>query len=42
MERRIVTIPGADWEKFEAWAHQPAKTVPALRELADIRPAWQD
>ena len=37
-----VTIPAADWERFEAWAHRPARPVPALRELAAIRPAWPD
>jgi hypothetical protein len=37
----IITIPAADWEKFEAWAHAPAKPVPALRELAATRPVWQ-
>jgi uncharacterized protein (DUF1778 family) len=41
-ERRIVTIPAADWEKFEAWVDQPAKDIPALRALATYRPAWQD
>lgn len=39
---RVVTIPAADWEKFEAWVEAPAKDVPALRELAAHRPAWQD
>jgi uncharacterized protein (DUF1778 family) len=38
----LVMIPAADWEKFEAWAHAPAKPVPALRELAATRPAWLD
>ncbi len=38
----IVTIPAADWEKFEAWAHAPAKPVTALRKLAATKPAWQD
>jgi uncharacterized protein (DUF1778 family) len=42
LDQRIVTIAAADWERFEAWAHAPAKPVPALRELAAIRPAWQD
>lgn len=42
IEHRLVTIPAADWEKFEAWAQRPARSVPALRELATIRPAWQD
>ncbi len=39
--QRIVTISAADWEKFEAWVEAPAKDVPALRELAAHRPAWQ-
>jgi uncharacterized protein (DUF1778 family) len=37
-----VIIPAADWEKFEAWAHEPAQPVPALRSLAATKPAWQD
>jgi uncharacterized protein (DUF1778 family) len=41
LERRIITIPVADWEKLEAWAQAPAKAVPALRELAATLPAWQ-
>jgi len=36
-----VTIPAADWEKFEAWANAPAKPVPALAALAAIKPPWQ-
>lgn len=42
LDRRIVTIPARDWEKFESWVNAPAKVVPALRELAATRPAWQD
>ena len=42
MDRRGVIIPAADWEKFEAWAREPAREVPALRELAEHRPAWLD
>jgi uncharacterized protein (DUF1778 family) len=38
LERRVVTIPGKDWAKFEAWASAPAKQVPALRKLAKKRP----
>ncbi len=38
----IVSIPAADWEKFEAWASAPARELPALKELAASRPAWQD
>jgi hypothetical protein len=41
-DRRTVTIPAADWEKFEEWANAPAKTIPALRHLAATRPAWED
>lgn len=42
LDHRLVTIPAADWEKFEAWVDAPAKDVPALRKLAASRPAWQD
>jgi uncharacterized protein (DUF1778 family) len=40
MERRVVTIPAADWERFEAWARAPAQEVPELRRLAASKPAW--
>ena len=42
LDRRVVTIPAEDWEKFEAWVGAPAKDVPKLRELAGSRPVWQD
>ncbi len=42
LDHRVVTIPAADWERFEAWAKAPAKAVPALRKLAASRPVWQD
>ncbi len=42
LDHRVVTIPAADWEKFEAWVNSPAKSVPALRKLAALHPAWQD
>lgn len=42
MDRRAVTIPAADWERFEAWARQPAREIPALRDLARHRPKWRD
>jgi uncharacterized protein (DUF1778 family) len=42
LERRIVTIPAKDWEKFEAWTEAPAKVIPSLRKLATTRPEWQD
>ena len=42
LDHRIITIPAADWERFEAWALAPAKPVPALRDLAAAGPAWQD
>ena len=41
LERRIVTIPAADWEKFEDWASRPAQEIPALKELAAKPPTWQ-
>ena len=42
LDHRLVVIPAADWEQFESWVQSPAKDVPALRELAATRPAWQD
>ena len=41
MDRRVIIIPVADWERFEAWAFGPAKDVPALKELAAFRPEWK-
>lgn len=41
LERRVVTIPAADWEAFEAWAREPARDIPALRELARRKPTWR-
>jgi len=38
LDRRIVTIPAKDWQKFEAWLSAPAKDVPALRKLSASRP----
>ena len=38
----VVIIPDANWRKFEAWAQQPARSIPALTDLAATRPAWQD
>jgi uncharacterized protein (DUF1778 family) len=41
MERRVITIPVEDWEKFEAWVRSPPEDRPRLRELANTRPAWE-
>lgn len=42
LSHSVVTIPAADWARFEAWVEAPAKDVPALRDLAAHRPAWRD
>ena len=42
LERRVVTIPAADWEKFEAWVNSPPQEIPELRALAAWRPSWKD
>jgi uncharacterized protein (DUF1778 family) len=42
LERSSVTIPAADWDRFEAWVDAPAKNVPALRKLATHAPVWQN
>ena len=41
MERRIVTIPAKDWERFESWAKRPARDNPSLTELARRPPTWR-
>jgi uncharacterized protein (DUF1778 family) len=41
LERRIVTIPAKDWERFEAWAAKPARKVAGLSELARRPPTWR-
>jgi uncharacterized protein (DUF1778 family) len=41
LERRVVTIPAKDWERFEAWAAKPARKVAALDELARRPPTWR-
>lgn len=42
MNRKVVTIPAKDWEKFEAWLRQPAKVNPALVELMNMKPSWEE
>ncbi|MDX8439821.1 DUF1778 domain-containing protein [Mesorhizobium australafricanum] len=42
LDGRIVTIPAADWEKFEAWAKSPPRVRAGLQKLAASRPVWQD
>jgi uncharacterized protein (DUF1778 family) len=40
-DRRIVTIPAKDWERFEAWAAKPARVVAPIKELATRPPTWR-
>jgi uncharacterized protein (DUF1778 family) len=41
LEHRVVTIPAKDWERFEAWATQPARAIAGLKELARRPPTWR-
>src|SRR6266481_2180858 len=41
LERRIVTIPAKDWERFEAWAAKPPREIPGLKDLAAKPPTWR-
>jgi len=41
LERRIVTIPAADWERFEAWASKPARAIAGLKDLARKPATWR-
>lgn len=40
--RALVTIPAANWKKFEAWANAPAREIAGLKDLAITRSSWQD
>lgn len=40
--RALVTIPAANWKKFEDWANAPAREIPGLKNLADTRASWRD
>lgn len=42
MNRKVITIPAKDWEKFESWLRQPARVIPQLVELAKQKPSWED
>jgi uncharacterized protein (DUF1778 family) len=41
LERRIVTIPAQDWERFEASASRPAREIAGLKDLAGKSPTWR-
>lgn len=41
LERRIITIPAKDWERFEAWAAEPARETTGLKELSKRPPTWR-
>jgi uncharacterized protein (DUF1778 family) len=40
-DRRVVTIPAKDWERFEAWAAAPAREITGLKDLASRPPTWR-
>lgn len=41
IDRRIVTLPAEAWSSFEAKLADPAKEVPALKELFQRTPVWE-
>jgi uncharacterized protein (DUF1778 family) len=41
LDRRVVTIPAKDWERFEAWAAAPAREIAGLKELGRRPPTWR-
>jgi len=41
LERRIVTIPAKDWERFEAWTNRPPEEIKGLKDLAGKAPTWR-
>jgi hypothetical protein len=41
LERRNVTIPAKDWERFKSWAARPAREIAGLKELLRKVPTWR-
>jgi uncharacterized protein (DUF1778 family) len=41
LDRRVITIPAKDWERFEAWAAAPARAIAGLKELSARPPTWR-
>ena len=41
LERRVVTIPAKDWQRFEAWAARPAREIAGIKDLAHKLPTWR-
>jgi uncharacterized protein (DUF1778 family) len=41
MERRVIAIPSKDWDRFEAWASEPAREVAGFKELSSKPPTWR-
>lgn len=41
MERRVVSIPSKDWERFERWAKAPAREIAGLKELSAKPSTWR-
>jgi len=41
LERRVVTIPAKDWERFESWATRRARAIAGLEELFSMTPTWR-
>jgi uncharacterized protein (DUF1778 family) len=41
LDRRVVTIPARDWERFEAWAAAPAREIAGLKDLSARPPTWR-
>lgn len=41
LQRQTVAIPAKDWERFEAWAAQPAREIAGLKELFAMPPTWR-
>ncbi len=39
--RSTVTIPAADWEKFEGWLNAKPRALAPLKRLAARKPSWE-
>lgn len=42
INRRIIEIPADKWSEIESLLTAPPKTIPAVQELAQFQPTWEN
>ncbi|WP_022951492.1 DUF1778 domain-containing protein [Leucothrix mucor] len=42
MNRRVIEIPANKWSQIETLLTAPAKAIPAVQELSQFKPTWEN